>query len=54
MINRANPQLKVVWETYEQPDETDLLLIFDMLFPPAPADLTKPIDQLSLRHLQDS
>jgi hypothetical protein len=54
MIKRPNPQLTVVWDTCGQPDEADLLLVFDMLFPQTPASLTKPSDELSLKHPQDT
>ena len=47
------PKLEVIWEPGEQPDESDLLLIFDMLFPLKTADLTKPTDELLFNQPQD-
>ena len=48
----SSPKLKVIWETSEQPDSADLLLVFDMLLPEKQPDLTDHVKELSLRHPQ--
>jgi len=51
--NPPAPKLAVIWEPCEQPDNADLLLLFDMLFPPPASDLTKRVDTVSCKHPQD-
>jgi hypothetical protein len=50
MPKYSKEKLAVVWEPGDRPDESNVLLLFDMLFPAkTPHNLTSPIDGLSLK-----